>query len=173
MNTIDGREAKVMNAGAAACGNIVAETARICGSIHGKDGSLNRAAGLRGGCTVMIPGVLAMASLIGLNKKGEVMGLSKDEVHTEFCNEASVLFATILMSNMGSEIISQNENEAVIAVEFSPAILSKTLQGVEKIYGPVDGKIDPTLLNAARESIAVGNQALDMLNRLVAAGRPN
>ena len=166
------REMRIIQAGSSAVGAMVAETAKACGALGSTDGALNRSAGLRGGCTVMLPGVLGMASLIGLDKNGKLCtSPERGDNPVDFCNEAAVLFATLLMANMAGEIINKSKEEVLLTVEFGPVILAKTLEHVEKIYGPVDGKIDATMLSVAREATATGNEALDMLNRLVAAGQ--
>lgn len=173
MDALNPKEAKIIQTGASGVGDIVAETARACGWMNATSkGELNRAAGVRAGCTVMLPGVLGIASLIGLNKKGKLCCSSADDP-TDFCNEAAILFATILMANMSGEIVNRSKSEVLLSVEFGPTILAKTLESVEKIYGPVDGKIDNLLIETARETIDTGNKALEMLDRLVTAGRAN
>jgi hypothetical protein len=173
MDNISNKEMNILQAGASVVGGIVATTAKMCGSLNAvSNGELSRAAGLRGGCTVMLPGLLAMASLIGLNKEGRLcINTDNGDRPQDFCNETAVLFCSLLMSNMAGEIVSRSRDEVLLAVEFGSAVLAKALEGTEKICGPADGKIDPTLLSAARETISTGNKALDMLNRLVAAGQ--
>lgn len=174
MNNVEGRELRIIQAAATAITSIVVETASTCGKLSGNDRTLNRAAGIRGGCSSMLGAIIMMSSLVGLNKAGKlcVTDDSDSDPH-DHCNEGATMFIAVLMGKMCSEMRKHSKEESALVVEFSPQVLADAVKATEAICGPLDGKIDPGILEVARETRDMGNQAIAMLDRLIAAGKPN
>jgi len=87
-------------------------------------------------------------------------------------NTTSRLLAAILVNQMSPDVVPGRDgqsNEVGMMIEFSPDIMWSAIQRVESIIGkPVDGFVDPQMLDSLKDIIAKSN---DPMNKFLAQRR--
>jgi hypothetical protein len=161
---LSNEESKIIQHASLAVGTAVSLTAKRVGEMHGDERGLDRAAACRAGCSSMISGLLAPATLVGTDKDGAVCSNGKPPA--SFINEHAKVYVALLMVRMASSLVERGQEHA-IEVEFSAEVLTEALNQTEKLLGPADGRLDPKLIECAREYTQSGESGLALLNRML------